>query len=183
MEKTVETPSGHEDSAPDPRHRDRLQLRHRVSAIILAVISVAAGPFLTVVFTSQPQAHTAAAQQFFQTYYNQVTRAGDRELLYRKDLTPEFKESTGSNWESYNQWWKKWRQVDVNQVESDSGNSLGFDVWLRYYPMRGQPLSEEDGFTLVCSGWWASLEARIPAFGCAVKHLEFQSQLFVKVVT
>jgi hypothetical protein len=37
--------------------------------------------------------------------------------------------------------------------------------------------SEEDDFTLVCSGLWASLEARIPALGCPVNHIQIQSQL------
>lgn len=160
----------------------RLQLWRRFSVIILAVVSAASTSFCGVVFVSQPQVPTLTAQEFFSDYYRQVTQAGDRKALYREDLTPNFKSSIISDWQDYNNWWKGWNQVAVEQVESDSGNPLEFNVWLRYYSVHGQLTAEEDGFTLVCSGFWASLEARMPALGCPAGHLQFQSQLFKREI-
>jgi hypothetical protein len=134
-------------------------------------------PFSGVVLVSQPQVPTATVQEFFDNYYSQVTQAGYRKVLYHGDLTRDFRESMGSGWEDYSNWWKAWKQVDVRKVESNPDNPLEFNVWLTYYPARGQPNSEEDDFTLVCSGFLASLEARIPALGCSVNHIQIQSQL------
>lgn len=132
---------------------------------------------------SQPQVTTSTAQQFFDTYYSHVTQPGDRELLFRMDMAPRYNESIHSDWYKFNEWWSIWKQVDVEQVESVPGNPMEFNAWLKYYPLHGQPLTEEDGFTLACRGFWASLEARIPALGCPVSHIRFQSQLFVTVTS
>jgi hypothetical protein len=72
-------------------------------------------PLLGVVLVSQPQVPIATAQQFFDTYYSQVTQAGYRKVLYREDLTRDFRESAGSDWEDYNNWWETWKQVDVRK--------------------------------------------------------------------
>lgn len=130
------------------------------------------------ILLAQPQALAPTAQEFFDSYYREVTQADLRKVLYNEDLTPDFRESPGSDWHDYNSWWELWEQVVVKKVESQPGNSLNFSVWLKYYPIHGRPISEEDSFTLVCSTFWASLEARIPALGCPANHLQFQSQLF-----
>jgi len=182
MDRMVDATSGQANSASRQSRGHGLRLWRRLSITFLAVVSTAAAPFLSVVFVSQPQVPASTAQEFFYNYYRQVTRADDRERLYREDLTRYFDESIGLDWQSYNNWWNGWKQVDVKRIESDSGNPLGFNVWLSYYPAHGQPTSEEDGFTLACSGFWASLEARIPALGCPVGHLRFQSQIFVSEV-
>jgi hypothetical protein len=130
-----------------------------------------------VILVSQPQIPISTTQEFFGDYYGQVTHADHREKLYRADLTQNFQESGGSGWEGYNNWWKAWRRVDVRKIESDPDNPLEFNVWLTYYPVRGHSSSEEDGFTLVCSSFWASLEARLPAVGCSAGHIRIQSQL------
>lgn len=83
----------------------------------------------------------------------------------------------GSDWEEYSNWWKNWKQVDVRKVESDPNNPLEFIVWLAYYQVHGHSSSEEDDFTVVCSSFWASVEARIPALGCSVNRIQIQSQL------
>ena len=177
MAKTVKPASGQANRASGQSRERQLRRRRKLSLKILAVVSAAATPFLGVVLVSQPQVPTPTAQEFFDNYYNQVTQADYRKVLYREDLTRDFQESVGSDWEDYSNWWKTWKQVDVRKVESDPDNPLEFNVWLRYYPVRGQPESEEDDFTLICSGFWVSLEARIPALGCSVNHIQIQSQL------
>lgn len=149
----------------------------------MAIVSAAATALFGVVLVSQPQATASTAQQFFDNYYRQATQADGRKALYHEDLTPAFRESPGSDWHDYNSWWELWKQVDVKKVESDPGNSLEFNVWLEYYPTRGQPTSEEDSFSLSCTTFWASLEARIPALGCPANHLQFESQLYTSMIT
>lgn len=179
MAKIVKPASEQANHASGQSRERRLQRRRELFLRILAVVSAAATPFFGVVLVSQPQVPTATTQEFFDNYYNQVTQAVSREALYREDLTRDFRESVGSNWEDYSNWWETWEQVDVRKVESDPDNPLEFIVWLTYYSERGYSKSEKDDFTLVCSSFWASLEARVPALGCSVNHIQIQSQLFV----
>ena len=177
MAKIVKPASGQANHASGQGRGRQPQRRRKLSLKILAVISAAATPFFGVVLVSQPQVPTASAQEFFDNYYSQVTQADHRKVLYREDLTRGFRESVGSDWEDYSNWWETWKQVDVRKVESDPDNPLEFNVWLTYYSAGGHSNSEEDDFTLVCSGFWASLGARIPALGCSVSHIQIQSQL------
>jgi hypothetical protein len=179
MAKIVKPASGQAKQVSGQSHERRPQRRRKLSLKILAVVSAAASPFFGVVLVSQPQVPISTAQEFFDNYYNEVVHAGYRKALYHEELTRGFQESIRSDWEDYGNWWRTWKQVDVRKVESDPGNSMEFNVWLTYYPMRGQPKSEEDDFALVCSGFWASLEARIPALGCSANHIQIQSQLLV----
>jgi hypothetical protein len=179
MAKNVKPTSAQGIRASGQNRKRQLERRRKFFLNILPVASAAVTSFLDVVLVSQPQVPTSTAQAFFDNYYNEVTHADYRKVLYREDLTRNFQESMGSDWEDYSNWWKTWKQVDIRKVESDPHNPLEFNVWLRYYPVRGPSNSEEDDFTLVCSGFWASLEARIPALGCSVNHIQIQSQLFV----
>jgi hypothetical protein len=184
VDRTFEAASGRSDCA-SRQSRGRGQRRRRIFLInvTVAVVGAAAAALFGLVLVSQPQATVSTAQQFFDNYYRQATQAGSRNALYLKDLTPAFRESPGSDWHDYNSWWELWKQVDVKKVESDPGNPLEFNVWLEYYPTRGQPTGEEDSFSLICSAFWASLEARIPALGCPADHLQFQSQLYTGETT
>ena len=182
MENSQEVTSGQTNRASRSSHGRQLQLGHRLSIIILAALGAVFGPFLGMALASQPEVTAPTAQQFFSTYYSHVTQPGDRKLLYRKDIAPGYNRSIHSDWRKYNEWWSTWKQVDIEQVKSAAGNPMEFNIWLRYYPVHGQPLSEEDGFTLACRGFWASLEARIPALGCPVNQIQFQSQLFINVI-
>jgi hypothetical protein len=183
VDRTLEAASERADHASrQSRGRGLRRRRKFVINITVALVSGAATSFFGVVLVSQPQALTSTAQEFFDSYYREVTQAGLRQALYQEDLTPAFRESPGSGWHDYSGWWKLWEQVDVKKVESDPEHSLDFNVWLKYYPLHGQPISEEDSFTLVCNTFLASLEARIPALGCPANHLQFQSQLFVSTL-
>jgi len=156
---------------------ERRVRRRKLSLRIPAIISAVATPFLGVILVSQAQVSASTAQKFFDSYYSQVTQADHRKVLYREDLARHFQDSAGSDWEDYSSWWETWKQVDVRKVESDPQNPMEFNVWLTYYSVHGHSKSEEDDFTLACSGFWASLEARIPALGCSVNHIQIQSQL------
>ena len=184
MDRTFEAASERADHISHQSRGRRLRLRRKfLITISTAVVGAAATSFFGVVLASQPQVPASTAQEFFDNYYRQATQADLRKALYYEDLTPAFRESPGSDWRDYNSWWETWAQVDVKKVESDPSNSLEFNVWLKYYPMHGQPVSEEDSFSLVCSTLWAALEARIPALGCPANHLQFQSQLFASKIT
>lgn len=184
MDGTFEAASEWADHTSHQSRGRGLWRRHKfLIAISTAVATAAVTSFFSVVLGSQPQVPASTAQEFFEDYYHQATQADLRKALYHEDLTPAFRESPGSDWLDYNSWWKLWAQVDVKKVESDPGNLLEFKVWLKYYPIHGQPVSEEDIFSLVCSTFWAALEARIPALGCPANHLQFQSQLFAGETT
>jgi hypothetical protein len=184
MDRSFEAASERADHTSHQRRGRGLRRRHKLLITIsTAVASAAATSFSGVVLVSQPQVPASTAQEFFDNYYRQVTQADLRKALYYGDLTPAFRETPNSDWHDYNSWWKLWARVDIKKVESDPSNSLEFNVWLKYYPMRGQPVSEEDSFSLVCSTFWAALEARIPALGCPASHLQFQSQLFASETT
>jgi hypothetical protein len=177
MAKIGKPESGQENSAPGESQERQLDYRHKLFLRILAVMSAATTSFLGVVLVTQPQVPISAAQEFFDRYYGQVTQVDYRKMLYSEDLSRDFQESVGSDREEYSNWWKNWKQVDVRKVESDPNNPLEFTVWLTYYPVHGSSSSEEDDFTVVCSSFWASVEARIPALGCSVNHIQIQSQL------
>lgn len=183
MEKIMKPVSGRANRTSAQRRKRQVKHRRRLSLKILTVVSAVATPCFGVLIVSQPQVPISTAQEFFDNYYGQVTQAQYRKVLYSDDLTRDFQESMGSNWEGYGNWWKTWKEVDVRKVESDPDNPLEFNVWLTYYPTRGQSYSEEDEFTLVCTGLLASLEARIPALGCSVNHIQIQSQLPVSGTT
>jgi hypothetical protein len=181
MDGTFEAASEWADHTSHQRRGRGLWRRHKfLISISSAVATATVTSLLSVVLVSQPQVSASAAQEFFENYYRQVTQADLRKALYNEVLTPAFRESPGADWLDYNSWWKLWAQVDVKKVESDPGNLLEFNVWLKYYPVSGQPVSEEDSFSLVCSTFWAALEARIPALGCPANHLQLQSQLFAR---
>jgi hypothetical protein len=177
MAKLVKPASRRANRTSGQSRERQLKRRGKLFLKILAVISAAVTPFSGVILVSQPQIPTSTAQEFFDNYYNQVTQADHRKALYREGLTRDFQESAGSDWEDYSNWWGTWKKVDVRKVESDPDNPLEFSVWLTYYSVHGHSSSEEDVFTLVCSSFWASLEARIPALGCSVNHIQIQSQL------
>jgi hypothetical protein len=176
MGKIMKPAYGQPDHTSGRSRERRLHRRKRLRRIP-AIISAAATPLLGVILVSQPQVPASTAQEFFDSYYSQVTQADHRKVLYREDLTRDFQDSAGSDWEDYSGWWETWEQVDVRKVESDPQNPLEFNVWLTYYSVHGYSSSEEDDFTLVCSGFWASLEARIPALGCSVNHIQIKSQM------
>ena len=151
----------------------------RKRAITPAVIGAVVSSFFLVFFESQPQVPTSTSQAFFDNYYRQVTQADQRKTLYQEDLTIDFQKSPGVSWNVYNNWWSTQKQVVVNEVESVSGNPLEFTVWLTYYPVQGTPKAQVIRFSLVCSGFWAGLQARIPTWGCPPSHLQIQSSLDV----
>lgn len=82
------------------RVRERqLDYRHKLFLRILAVMSAPTTSFLGVVLVTQPQVPISAAREFFDRYYGQVTQVDYRKVLYSEDLSRDFQESVGSDWE------------------------------------------------------------------------------------
>jgi hypothetical protein len=145
--------------------------------LIYALIPPILAAVIAGVVLAQPQASASNAQEFFKGYFSRVTQSSQRQELYWQDLTKDYRQIPNNSFSNYNSWWASVDRVEVNNVQSTSGNKLSFTVWLTYYMQDGKTLGPEAiTYVLVCNGLLASVADRMPN-GCPVSRLQIESGL------
>lgn len=159
------------------READDKESRIVTKYLILPIIASLAVSLIVTNLNSSPTIQASAAHTFLNDYFGGVTHAGQRNALYRNDLTSNFRGYPGVDWVSYNAFWKKWKSVSVNSVTPVAGNPLEFAVTLTYQPEQGDPFPDNLNFWLVCTGLTGNLLAHVPVFGeCPASDIEIDNE-------
>jgi hypothetical protein len=148
--------------------------------ILIAIIGAVVGGIITAAATtilrSPPQVATYDAQTFFHYYYRAVTQDNQRSVLYSRYLSPDFRNSPGHSWRSYQSFWDGITHVEVDDVASIPDNPWAFKVTLVFFKRNGNISQPENTiFSLICTGTASWLYTRIPSFGCPWNQIQIES--------
>jgi len=145
---------------------------------LVALSAAIVGGIIAGIVAAPPRASASNVQEFFNDYFGRVTHASQRWELYRQDLTKSYRQIPNNSFTNYNKWWASIKYVEVDNVQSTTGNKLAFTVWLTFYFRDGETSEPEAvTYSLICNGPLAPMVARVPTFGCPVGWLQIENGL------
>ena len=147
-----------------------------LSTVVAALIVTAGGALVTDERIERP-----TAERFLRGYYRQAVSAADRDHAWNM-LTVGFQENDDKlregdlvGREAYDISFNKWREVQVDQVDSVAGEPNKFEANLIYISKKtGRPTPvHKVHFQLVCS-WWIK---KIPLRNCKPEDIKIEDSV------